>query len=198
MRTTYDAAVGDAADQVWTSLTDVDSVLAALPGAALARDGDAVSGSLKCKLGSSQVTYRVTARAETGAAEFHNAVIAVTGKEARGSGTLAATVNVAVRSEAAGSRVEVEADIEATGRGEAADDKAWRRVIELLVNAVLPQPATAPAPPPPSPRPPLAVAPQPVAPTTRRTPIAPIAVVVAAVFALLLLKRGRRRRHRRR
>ena len=197
MRTTYDAIVADAPDRVWSSLTAIDSVLAALPGAALARDGDAVSGSLKCKLGSSQVTYRITARAETGAAEFHNAVVAVTGKEARGDGTIAATVNVAVRSDAAGSRVEVEAEIEATGRGEAADDKTWRRVIELLVNAVLPQPAAAAAPQPP-PRPPLAVAPQPVAPTTRPTPIAPIAVVVAAVLTLLLLVRGRRRRHRRR
>jgi carbon monoxide dehydrogenase subunit G len=176
-------------------LTDVDSVLAALPGAALARDGDAVNGSLKCKLGASQITYRLSARAETGEAEFHNAVIAVTGKEARGGGTLAATLTVAVNTEAGGSRVEVNADIEATGRAESADEKAWNRVIGLLVNAVLPQPATESPPPPP--RPPLAVAPQPAAPPASRSPSpAPVIAGVVAVLMLFLLRRLRRRRRR--
>lgn len=194
MRTSYDAAVSEPPDTVWASLTDIDSVLAALPGAALAREGGAVSGSLKCKLGASQVTYRISARAETGEAEFHNAVLAVTGKEARGSGTIAATLTVAVRTETGGSRVEVSGEIEATGRAEDADDKAWNRVIGLLVNALLPQPAAAP-PTPPTPRPPLAVAPQPIAPPVTRSPArGPVGLGLAAIVILLLLRRLRRRR----
>jgi carbon monoxide dehydrogenase subunit G len=195
MRTSYDATVAQAPDAVWASLTDVDSVLAALPGAAMARDGDAVNGSLKCKLGASQITYRLSARAETGQAEFHNAVVAVSGKEARGGGTLAATLTVAVNTEAGGSRVEVNADIEATGRAENADEQAWNRALGLLVNAVLPQPvAESPAPPP---RPPLAVAPQPVAAQGSRSPSpAPVVAGVLAVVVLFLLRRLRRRRRR--
>jgi uncharacterized protein len=205
MKPSYDVLVAAPLDPVWGSLTDVDSVLAALPGAALARDGDAVTGSLKCKLGNAQVTYRLTARAEIGEAEFHNAVIAVTGKEARGGGTLAASLTLALRSEGAATRVELSGDVEATGRGEAADQASWSKVLETLVNAVLPPPAAAPAPP----RPSLTVAVSPTVAQTvgqataeRASPTRPppartdrrmIAVALGIVMAMLVRRRRKRR-----
>jgi carbon monoxide dehydrogenase subunit G len=164
VRASYDTVVDRSIESVWASLTDVDSVLAALPGAALAREGDGVSGSLKCKFGSTQVTYRITARADVGQPEFRTALLAVTGKEARGGGTMTASITVNLRggAPANGTRIEVAGDIEATGRGEKADEAGWQRVIESLVNALLPPAAPEPAPaaaiPP---RPPLTVAAQP-------------------------------------
>jgi hypothetical protein len=196
MRTWYDAEIDHPIDSVWSSLTDIDSVLAALPGAALAREGDAATGSLKVRVAGSQITYRITARAEAGDAEFHTAVLTVTGSEARGSGMLTATLTVALRSDSGAVRIEVSGDIDATGRGEGADDRAWRRVIRSLVNAVIPPSAPAPAAPEETPpRPPLAVAPAPAsAQPDRRSPAAPAAVGVVLLVMLLLLRRLRRNR----
>jgi carbon monoxide dehydrogenase subunit G len=195
MRTWYDAEIDQSIDSAWSSLTDVDSVLAALPGAALAREGDVATGSLKVRVAGSQITYRINARAEVGDAGFHTAVLAVTGSEARGSGTLAASLTVALRNAAGTARIEVSGDIEATGRGEGADDRAWRRVIRSLVNAVIPPSAPAPAAPAAAPaRPPLAVAPTPVAPDRRSSPATPAMIGVVLLAMLLLLRRLRRNR----
>jgi carbon monoxide dehydrogenase subunit G len=136
---------------------------------ALARDGEAVAGTLKCSVGSSQITYRLSARADAHDAEAHTAVISVAGKEARGSGTLTATITVEVRPEGSGSRLDVSADIEASGRGEAADEAAWSRVLSRLVDAHLATVARAepmaeaapPVPAPPVPAPAEAVPPRP-------------------------------------
>jgi carbon monoxide dehydrogenase subunit G len=197
MRSSYDAVVAGSVDAVWASLTDVDSVLAALPGAALARDDAGVSGSLKCKLGSTQITYRLTARAEVGEAGFHSAVIAVTGKEARGSGTLAATLTMSLRDEGGQTRVEVGGDIEASGRGEAADERAWARMLESLVKALIPPPAASPVPPPA--RPPLTVAPPLPEPrsvaATQADAQRRLLFGLGAAVLFLLIRRLRRRRH---
>jgi uncharacterized protein len=191
MRSSYNAQIAEPVDRVWASLTDVDSVLAALPGAVLSRDGDAASGSVKCKLGLHQITYRVSVRAEVGEAKFHTAVIVVTGKEARGTGTIAATLTVALRDEGAATRVEVSGDIEAIGRGEAADEQAWAQVLEALLTAVIAPPPIA-SPPPPS-RPPLTVAPLPDgrAPSyaTASDVRSRVVAGLAAVALLLLLRK---------
>jgi carbon monoxide dehydrogenase subunit G len=160
MRSSYDAPVAGPIGQVWASISDVDALLLSIPGAILSREGDAASGSLKCKLGSTQITYRLSARAEVGEPKFHTAVIAVTGKEARGDGTVAATLTVALRDEGATTRVEVSAEIEATGRAESADEATWDRFIATLVTAVMPPPVEEVVAKPDSPpRPPLTVAP---------------------------------------
>lgn len=193
MRVSYEVAVAPPVDAVWQSLTDIDSVLAALPWAALARAGDSVSGSLKCKLGATQVTYRLTARAEVGEPGFRTAMITVAGQEARGSGTVAAMLTIALRAEGADTRIEVTGDVEATGRGEGADEQAWQRVIKLLVNALVPPEAEAPVvPEPPPPRTPLAVAPP--LPDTDRSLVAvpPWALLVAVVAFVALITRRRR------
>lgn len=194
MRVSYDVEVTQPLDAAWQSLTDIDGVLAAMPGAALARDGETVTGSVKCKLGSSQVTYRVTATAEVSEPGFRTAVVTVKGEEARGSGTLAAVLTLAVR--AAGhdtdTLIEITGDIDATGRGEDADEQAWQRVIKLLVNAVVPPvAAVSPQEPSPPPRTPLAVAP---APSVVTGPVVPPWAALVAVLAVLLLILRRRRR----
>jgi uncharacterized protein len=145
MKCSYGASVAKPVDRIWTALADVDHVLAVLPGTMLLRSGDAVSGTLKCSPGSAQITYRLSALAEVRETEPHTAVIAVTGKEARGAGTLAATLTVSLQAEGAGTRIEVGGDLVVSGRGEAADDEAWSRVLGRLVDAVVPTLAAAPA-----------------------------------------------------
>jgi uncharacterized protein len=137
MRSSYRTTVADPVDVIWASLADVDRVLAALPGTTLARAGDAVSGTVKCSVATTQVTYRLSALAEVRDDEPHTAVVAVTGKEARGAGTLAATLTVALRADGAGTMVDVSGDIRATGRAEGADDATWSRVLGRLVDAAL-------------------------------------------------------------
>jgi MYXO-CTERM domain-containing protein len=145
MKSSYDVDLTACADKVWAALTDLDAVIAAMPGATLEREGDAVTGSVKTKLGTAQVTYRVTARADIGVSGRHVAVVVVTGREARGAGTLAASLTVTVRPGGPDvAHVEVNADIDATGRGETADDGTWSAVIAALIAGVVPYPPVTP------------------------------------------------------
>jgi MYXO-CTERM domain-containing protein len=193
VRISYDVVVKQPVDAVWQSLCDVDGGLAALPGAALARDADSVSGSLKCKLGPTQVTYRLTAHAEVSDPAFRTAVLTVAGEEARGSGILAAELTVALRAEDSDTRIEVAGVIDATGRGESADEAAWQRVIKLLLNALVP-PTAPPLAAEPQPRVPLSVASQPPASSPASAAPLPAWVVVLAVLGLLALIVRRRSR----
>ena len=102
MRCSYGMSFAEPPDTIWASLADVDGFLAARPGVTLVHDGDAVAGSLKCTLGSAQITYRLSAGVTVDAADPHTAVLVVTGREARGSGTLGATLTAAVRPEGTG------------------------------------------------------------------------------------------------
>jgi uncharacterized protein len=213
MRCSYGVSFAEPPEAIWASLADVDGYLAARPGVTLVHDGDAVAGSLKCTLGSAQITYRLSAGVTVDAAEPHTAVIVVTGREARGSGTLGATLTAAVRPEGAGSRLEISGDIQATGRGETADEQAWSRVFSKLLDpqdaapappaeVVTPAPTfeSAPAEPAPAapPRPALAVAPDSgdFSPESGWSGPPPQALVALAVVVLFLIGRRRKRRRR--
>jgi uncharacterized protein len=137
MRCSYDTLVAGPLDRVWAAVTDVDAVLDALPGATLVRDGDVATGSLTCKLNGGQVTYRLTARAEPSADGPHTALVVITGKEARGDGTVAATLTLTATAEGPATRVDLSGDAEATGRAAGADEQAWSRVLGRLVDAAV-------------------------------------------------------------
>jgi uncharacterized protein len=153
MRCEYMTSQPRPADDVWRALTDVDRVLDALPGATLVRDGDAVSGGLTCKFATGQATYRISARADAALGGDRSVVIAATGGQARGEGTLAATISVSVRPDEPGAglapggrtTVAVEADLTVTGRGESVDQGDWDRVLGRLVEAALRAVPPAPA-----------------------------------------------------
>jgi uncharacterized protein len=210
MRCSYGVSFTEPPDAIWASLADVDGYLAARPGVTLVHDGDAVAGSLRCTLGSAQITYRLSAGVTVDPAEPHTAVIVVTGREARGSGTLGATLTAAVRPEGPGSRLEISGDIQATGRGETADEAAWTRVFSKLLDPQDPAPpavddgpvaeAAEPTPPAPTPaaapRPALAVAPDmgELNPEPGRSGPPPQVLVALAVVVLFVIGRLRRRR----
>jgi len=118
MKLEHDFAVPAPIDEAWKVLLDVERVAPCMPGATLLTvDGDDFTGTVKVKVGPIQVTYKGQAKFAELDETAHRAVIEATGKEARGTGTAAATV-IAVL-EAAGStatKVRVETDLNVTGR----------------------------------------------------------------------------------
>lgn len=228
MTSTFETLVPRPLDEVRRQLGDADRVLESLPGATLQRDEDGASGSLKLKLGTLQITYRVTIRAAGVEGGPHVATIAVAGKEARGAGTLAATVDVQLHEAEDGTLLSALLDLTSTGRGETVSEAAWGAAAESLLAGVVAgvqqtatgtdQPA-APAPaaagtgettrarsngvaatPPPAPRPlPLRQAPEPGAGgSVATTSSLPSPGRLAAAAAVLLLLLVVLRRRRRR
>jgi carbon monoxide dehydrogenase subunit G len=215
MTSTHEALVRRPVGEVRAQLQDSERILAALPGATLTREPDGASGSLKLKLGSLQITYRVTVRATGPGDGPLAATIAVSGKEARGAGTLAATVQVELH-EADDDATTLRAllDVTATGRGETVAAEAWGRAADTLlagVVAALREAAAEPAPtvsaapaaavtaaPPPAPRPaPIVDEPRrPQLPVETSAGPSPqrLAAVAAFVLLLLLVARSARRR----
>jgi uncharacterized protein len=211
MTSTHEALVRRPFGEVQQQLQDTDWVLAALPGATLTRDADAASGSLRLKLGSLQITYRVTIRAAGPDDGVHAVTVAVSGKEARGDGTLAATVQIELHDADDGATVmRALLDVTATGRGEAVADEAWGRAAETLLAGVATaltsaaaRVATAQSPvtegvaatPSPPTRPvPVTHTPRPL-PAPKRGP-SPPRLAAAAAFVVMLVVVLRRRRRR--
>jgi carbon monoxide dehydrogenase subunit G len=211
MTSTHEALVRRPLDEVKQQLKDTDWVLAALPGTTLTRDPDGASGSLRLKLGSLQITYRVTIRAAGPDEGVHAVTIAVSGKEARGAGTLAATVQIELNDADDGATLmRALLDVTATGRGEAVADEAWGRAAETLLAGVVAALTAAPAAQAAAPdavtaEPPPAARPAPVLEEPRRPRVSietsnapsPQRLAAVAAFALLLLLVVRSARRRR-
>jgi carbon monoxide dehydrogenase subunit G len=219
MTSTHEALVRRPLGEVERQLQDSEQVLTALPGTTLTRAADGVSGSLRLKLGSLQITYRVTIRATGPDGAVHLMTVAVSGKEARGAGTLAATVQVELHeAEDDATLLRAILDVTATGRGESVPEAAWGRAADTLLAGVvagLTEAAAAPVAAAPAPHEPPSTArdavtaqpPPPVRPVplTDRPPmpatahnasgLSPRHLAAAAAFVLMLLVvlRGRRR-----
>jgi carbon monoxide dehydrogenase subunit G len=195
MKCSYAVTVAAPIDLVWASLTDIDSVLEALPDVLLARADDVVMGSIKCKFDGSQITYRISARADVVEARAHSVVIVVTGKEARGGGVLAASLSLTALPDEGATRVEVAGEIEASGRGETADAATWSHQLGLLVDAILPFDQVTP---PAAPEPPRVSEVRPTydAPPTATTSPDRRMIFAIAGIVLLMLVRWRRKRRR--
>jgi uncharacterized protein len=104
-------------DEAWKVLLDVERVAPCMPGATLLTvDGDEFTGSVKVKVGPIQVTYKGNARFASKDDTAHRAVIQASGKEARGSGTAAATVTTSLVADGDRTKVNVTTDLNVTGR----------------------------------------------------------------------------------
>lgn len=105
-------------EEAWKVLLDVERVAPCMPGATLLTvDGEDFTGTVKVKVGPIQVTYKGKATFVERDETAHRAVIEASGKEARGSGTAAATVNAVLVDAGGGTtKVSVETDLNVTGR----------------------------------------------------------------------------------
>ena len=118
MKLEHDFTVPAPVDEAWKALLDVEKVAPCMPGAALTSvDGDDFTGTVKVKVGPIQVTYKGQARFVEKDEASHRVVIEASGKEARGSGTAAATVTAVLTADGANrTRAEVVTDLNITGR----------------------------------------------------------------------------------
>jgi uncharacterized protein len=103
--------------QAWDVLLDVERIAPCMPGATVESfDGETIEGRVKVKVGPIQVTYAGTAKFVEKDEADRRAVIDANAKEARGSGTAAATIT-AVLTDAGGSTdVIVTTDLQITGK----------------------------------------------------------------------------------
>ena len=102
----------------WAVLMDVERIAPCMPGATFdgyEEDGS-FKGRVKVKLGPITVTYNGTARFAERDEEAGRALIEATGREARGSGTAAATVLAQLTDEGGSTRVRCVTDLNVTGR----------------------------------------------------------------------------------
>jgi carbon monoxide dehydrogenase subunit G len=118
MKLEHEFTVPTSVDEAWKVLLDVERVAPCMPGATLLTvDGDEFTGTVKVKVGPIQVTYKGQAKFATLDESGHRAVIEASGKEARGSGTAAATVTAQLTAKgAAETTVAVETELNVTGR----------------------------------------------------------------------------------
>ena len=103
--------------EVWKTLLDVQRITPCLPGATVDRaEGDEVAGRLKVKVGPIMVSYAGTARFAETDETAHRFVLEASGRETRGSGTAAATVEVTMQEEGPTTRVTLLTDLDITGK----------------------------------------------------------------------------------
>jgi carbon monoxide dehydrogenase subunit G len=147
---TVPAPVGEA----WTVLLDVPRIAPCMPGAALESfDGESFAGTVKVKLGPVSLTYRGKGRFVSSDEAAHRVVIEASGREARGSGTAAATVTASLASEGdASTRVEVATELKITGRpaqfGRGMLSDVGGKLIGQFADCLAGKLSEAPAPPP--------------------------------------------------
>ena len=104
-------------DTVWEAVLDPERVAPCMPGATLSEvDGDAFKGSVKVKLGPISLLYKGSGEFLTKDADSRTVVIKASGKDARGNGTAAATVTVALTPEGSSTTGTVVTDLSITGK----------------------------------------------------------------------------------
>ncbi|MDT0380053.1 SRPBCC family protein [Streptomyces sp. DSM 42041] len=109
------------ADEAWRVLLDIERVAPCMPGATVnSFDGETIDGMVKVKVGPMSVTYRGTAAFRERDEARRRIVLAADGKEARGQGTVRATVTGSLLQEGEGddavTTVTVTTDLTVTGR----------------------------------------------------------------------------------
>ncbi|MFS2295456.1 MAG: SRPBCC family protein [Actinomadura sp.] len=117
MELDHDFTVPVPVDQAWSVLLDVERVAACMPGATLdSIEGDEFRGRMRVKVGAMTITYRGSARIVSADESSRTVTLEASGKEARGSGTAAATVQANLHDEGGTTRVTVHTKLNVTGR----------------------------------------------------------------------------------
>jgi carbon monoxide dehydrogenase subunit G len=98
-------------------LLDVERITPCLPGATLtSHDGDAFTGTVKVKVGPINLTYSGRARFASVDEQAGTVVIEASGKETRGTGTAKATVTCRLIDKGDATDIEVDTDLNITGK----------------------------------------------------------------------------------
>lgn len=118
MKITNEVPVSASIQETWQALLDVPRIARALPGASIEPDlvDGAYRGTMKIKLGPVSAEYAGVARLQDSDEDDHIASFHVQGREVRGQGTAEATITIRVSAGADVTRLEVETDLQVTGR----------------------------------------------------------------------------------
>jgi uncharacterized protein len=105
-------------EETWATLLDVERVASCLPGASIEPVGEDGSyrGAMRVKVGPVSMAYGGTVRLAEVDVDSHVAVFEAQAKETRGTGTAGATIRNSLSETPGGTRVEVETDLDVTGR----------------------------------------------------------------------------------
>jgi hypothetical protein len=103
--------------QVWKTLLDVERIAPCLPGATVDRhEGDEVAGRVNVKVGPITASYAGTAKFVTKDESEHRFVLQASGRETRGSGSAAATVEARMSEQESGTHVTVGTSLQISGK----------------------------------------------------------------------------------
>lgn len=105
-------------EKTWETLLDVERVASCLPGASIEPVGEdgAYRGRIRVKAGPVNMAYGGTVRLAEVDADAHVASFEARAKETRGTGTAAAVIRNALQPTDGGTRIQVETDLDVTGR----------------------------------------------------------------------------------
>jgi carbon monoxide dehydrogenase subunit G len=116
VKLTNEFTVAAPADEAFAVLLDVERVAPCLPGASLAGgDGETFDGAMTIKLGPVTSRFEGTVRIVEADRAAHRAVLRAQARDARGSGTAAATITTSLRAAGGATRVAVETDLQVSG-----------------------------------------------------------------------------------
>jgi carbon monoxide dehydrogenase subunit G len=109
--------VSQPVDRAWAVITDLERVAPCLPGAALLGvEGEDHRGAVTIKVGPVVAQYEGVARFVARADDEHHAVVRAQGRDVRGQGDAAATIDLRLRPLGSGTEVAVVTDLELAGR----------------------------------------------------------------------------------
>jgi carbon monoxide dehydrogenase subunit G len=105
-------------DEVWAALIDVQRVAPCLPGAEITEKGDDGSyrGTFQVKLGPATAAYEGDLQLESTDEATHVCVMRANGRDKRGQGSAKASITSRMSEAGGGTHVEVETDLQITGR----------------------------------------------------------------------------------
>lgn len=117
MELTNTFSVSQPVDRAWAVITDLERVAPCLPGAALLGiDGDDYRGAVKIKVGPLTAQYEGVARFAQRDDAAHRAVLRAEGRDVRGQGNAAATIDLKLTEQGSGTQVTIDTDLELAGR----------------------------------------------------------------------------------
>jgi carbon monoxide dehydrogenase subunit G len=117
MQLKYSFTVPATVEQAWELLLDIERVVPSLPGASLESfDGDTFTGTVRVKLGAIQMTYRGQGRFTQRDAANRRVEMEASGKDAKGAGTVGATIVCGLTEDGDRTRVDVSTELTVTGR----------------------------------------------------------------------------------
>lgn len=104
-------------DEAWRVLLDVERIAPCMPGAQLQEiEGDEYRGVVKVKVGPITAQYKGAAKIVEADEAARRIVLKGEGRDTRGQGNASATVTVLLAEDGAGTKVDVDTDLNVTGK----------------------------------------------------------------------------------